>query len=209
MGSSTAGPVQARSVATRAALLEAAIECLCADGYAATTTTEIARRAGVSRGGQLHHFPTKAELVAAALEHLLERRLREFRELFVAGAADLDGLDSVVDRLWVIFEGQAFVAWVELWMAARTDPGLATIIVDFDRRFTDDTTVAAAEIVSRLGSYDQWTLELVRDFVFALMTGLALQRLVPRGQRPVADYLGVLKRVVAEMLSDNNLFGGR
>ncbi|MEJ7584857.1 MAG: TetR family transcriptional regulator [Acidimicrobiales bacterium] len=41
--------MQARSVATRAALLDAAVDSLRADGYAATTT-EIARRAGVSRG---------------------------------------------------------------------------------------------------------------------------------------------------------------
>jgi AcrR family transcriptional regulator len=41
---------------------------------AATTTIETARRAGLSRGAQLHHFPTKAELLTAAVEHLLHRK---------------------------------------------------------------------------------------------------------------------------------------
>ena len=50
--------VQERSLATKAALLDAAIESLVERGYAATTTIETARRAGVSRGAQLHHFPT-------------------------------------------------------------------------------------------------------------------------------------------------------
>ncbi|MGH9097700.1 MAG: TetR/AcrR family transcriptional regulator, partial [Acidimicrobiales bacterium] len=51
--------MQNRGIATRAALLNSAFECLVDLGFSATTTTEIAKRAGVSRGAQLHHFPTK------------------------------------------------------------------------------------------------------------------------------------------------------
>jgi AcrR family transcriptional regulator len=43
-------------------------------GWSGTTTTVIAGRAGVSRGAQLHHYPTRIELVIAAVEHLTERR---------------------------------------------------------------------------------------------------------------------------------------
>jgi len=65
-----------RTASTRARLLDATLECLCDLGYARTTTPEIARRAGLSRGAQLHHFPTKAELVTGAIEHLFARRNR-------------------------------------------------------------------------------------------------------------------------------------
>ena len=121
-------PAQARSVATRAALLDAALESLVERGYAATTTIETARRAGVSRGAQLHHFPTKAELLTAAVEHLLERRLAEFRDALAALDPSRDRLDAAVDLLWAMFQGPAFVAWVELWIAARTDPELASVV---------------------------------------------------------------------------------
>src|SRR5829696_6009341 len=131
-------PTQARSLATRAALLDAAIEALCADGYAAVTTTEVARRAGVSRGAQLYHFPTKAELLTAAVEHLLDVRLREFRSV-LEGGGPLERLDDAVDLLWAMFQGPAFVAWIELWMAARTDPDLAATVTEVDRRFTDES----------------------------------------------------------------------
>jgi len=47
-----------RRASTRARLLDATVECLVDHGYAATTTTVIAERAGVSRGAQLHHYPT-------------------------------------------------------------------------------------------------------------------------------------------------------
>jgi AcrR family transcriptional regulator len=194
-------PVQARSIATRAALLDAAVECVCANGYAAATTTEIARRAGVSRGAQMHHFPTKAELMAAAVEHLLQRRLHEFAEV-LATAPRFDRLDVAVDVVWTMFQGPAFVAWAELWIAARTDRDLAAVMVEVDRRFTDESRLMFVEVASGLGSHDPAQLEMARDFAFALMTGVALQRLVPRGQRPASDYLDVLKVVANMMLTD-------
>ncbi len=48
-----------RSAETRRRLLDATVACLFERGYAGTTTTELARRAGVSRGAQMHHFPKK------------------------------------------------------------------------------------------------------------------------------------------------------
>jgi AcrR family transcriptional regulator len=62
--SSTLG---ARAVATRqrrTAILDAALECFTARGYAATTIEEIRRRAGASVGSMYHHFPSKEELAA-------------------------------------------------------------------------------------------------------------------------------------------------
>src|SRR5580765_9050 len=97
------GPVQARSVATRAALLDAALDCLVADGYASLTTNEIARRAGVSRGAQLHHFPTKAELLTAAVEHLLQRRVREYEIALRSLAPGAIDVDTLVDLVWPMF----------------------------------------------------------------------------------------------------------
>ncbi|HWL49839.1 MAG TPA: helix-turn-helix domain-containing protein, partial [Acidimicrobiia bacterium] len=58
----------------RRRLLEATVECLVELGWAGTTTTVVSERAGVSRGAQLHHFPSKQDLVVAAVEHLSERR---------------------------------------------------------------------------------------------------------------------------------------
>jgi AcrR family transcriptional regulator len=181
-------------------LLDAAVECLGADGYASVTTTEIARRAGVSRGAQLHHFPTKAELLAAAVEHLLRRRLVEFGEVLAAAAPNLDRLDVAVDVLWTMFEGPAFAVWVELWIASRTDPDLAATMAEVDRRFTDESRLMFIEVASGLGAYDPRQLEMLRDFTFAVMTGVALQRLVPRGQRPASDYLDILKALMPAML---------
>ena len=68
-----------RSATTREALLDAAIACLIEEGYASTTTSRVAERAGVSRGAHLHHFQTRTALVGAAVEQLARRWLGELR----------------------------------------------------------------------------------------------------------------------------------
>jgi AcrR family transcriptional regulator len=190
-------PLQQRAIETRAALLDAALECLVELGYAATSTPEIARRAGVSRGAQLHHFPTKAGLLAAAVDRLLERRLAEFRKAFADLPPGTDELSAAVDVLWSMFEGPTFPAWAELWMAARTDPELAAVVVSLDRRFRDEALAIYTEIfpAPTIGAPDNplpatYALELA----FTLMDGMAFQRLVGGAHYlPAEDHLGVLK----------------
>ena len=105
-------------------LLEATIDCLVDHGYAGTSTTRVVERAGVTRGAQVHHFPTKAALVAAAMRHLAAKRAElAFSELDRIRSS-ADPVDGALDLLWDLHQGPVFSATVELWVAARTDPEL-------------------------------------------------------------------------------------
>ncbi|MCZ4519959.1 TetR/AcrR family transcriptional regulator [Rhodococcus ruber] len=119
-----------RTAETRAKLLDAAIDCLVELGFAKTSTQEIARRAGVSRGAQLHHFPSKESLVIAAVEHLVDRRLSEILE---AEPDPARGPEILADA----FSGPLFYAALELWVAARTDPALHEAMVPLERRVAE------------------------------------------------------------------------
>lgn len=184
--------LQERSIATRTALLDAALDSLVELGYAATTTLETARRAGVSRGAQQHHFPSRTELLTAAVERLLERRLGEFRQAVAALDSTRDPLDVAIDLLWQMFQGPAFVAWLELWVAARTDPTLAAAVMAMDQRFDEESRAAFLELFPAAAS-DEVLADIGRDFAFALMNGIALVGLNPHGERPARDHLEVLK----------------
>ncbi|QOC89950.1 TetR/AcrR family transcriptional regulator [Micromonospora craniellae] len=131
---STRVPQQQRSRATRARLLEATVECLVEHGWSGTTTTVVAARAGVSRGAQLHHYPTRAALVTAAVAHLTERRAAELRAEAEALPAGPRRLDRVVDLLAAAFTGPFFVAALELWVAARTDAELRAALLPLETR---------------------------------------------------------------------------
>lgn len=108
----------------RRRLLDATVDCLVRHGYSGTTTTRVTELAGVTRGAQVHHFPTRADLVAAAVRHLAARRAELAFEKIDAVRAAPDPLDAGLDLLWEIHQGPIQYATVEMWVAARTDPEL-------------------------------------------------------------------------------------
>jgi AcrR family transcriptional regulator len=117
-----------RTAETRDALLEATIACLVDVGYAGTTTRLVAERAGVSRGAQTHHFPTKTALVAAAIEYLFAQQAEYFRTAFEAHPQDRRTLDQAVEILWEIVRGPSYAAILEVTVAARTDRELRVVV---------------------------------------------------------------------------------
>ena len=122
-----------RRATTRAALLEATIECLVEYGYANTTTSRVVERAGVSRGAQVHHFPTKAELVAEAVGYLAELRADEMREALERLPEGRERTLAALDMLWKVHTGPLFQASLELWVAARTDAELRQQLLPIER----------------------------------------------------------------------------
>ena len=166
-------PQQERTRAMRQRLLDACVDCLVERGWSGTSTTLVSRRAGVSRGAQLHHFPTKNDLVVAAVTHLSEVRGRE-----LAAAADLlppgrRHTRAVLEMLAEHFTSPVFTAALELWVAARTDPELHAAVAPLEQRIGRDTHRRAVELLgideSRPGSRElvQATLDLVRGLGLA------------------------------------------
>jgi len=118
-------PVQKRAWDTRERILEAAVACLAEDGYAATTTSRIQERAGVSRGSLLHQFPARDDLLIAAVQHLAEQRTADIPTYDASGAA---GIDGAVEAIWATFHGPLFRAAIQLWAAAAHNPDLAAAL---------------------------------------------------------------------------------
>ncbi|HEX3794935.1 MAG TPA: TetR/AcrR family transcriptional regulator [Acidimicrobiales bacterium] len=117
-----------RTAGTQEALLEAAIGCLVEFGYAKTTTRVVADRAGVSRGAQTHHYPTKTELVTAAIGYLFDQQARRFRDAFAALPEDRRTVDQALALLWEIVSGPSYAAVLEVTVAARTDAELRVVV---------------------------------------------------------------------------------
>ncbi|KZB83636.1 TetR/AcrR family transcriptional regulator [Amycolatopsis regifaucium] len=108
----------------RVRLLDATIDCLVEYGYAGTTTTRVADRAGVTRGAQVHHFPTKADLVTSAIRHLAAKRTEVAMAEIDRLKASADPVGDALQLMWEMHQGPVFSATVELWVASRTDPEL-------------------------------------------------------------------------------------
>jgi AcrR family transcriptional regulator len=166
-------PQEERTRAMRLRLLEATVELLVERGWSGTSTTLVSQRAGVSRGAQLHHFPTKDDLVLAAVEHLTAVRAEEL-------AADADVLPAEPRRTRAVLEmlagqvsGPVFSAALELWVAARTDPALRAAVAPLEQRVGRDLhrrtveLLGVDEAVPGHRELVQATLDLVRGLGLA------------------------------------------
>jgi AcrR family transcriptional regulator len=172
-GTITRTPQEERSRAMRQRLLEATIDCLVERGWSGTSTTLVSRRAGVSRGAQLHHFPTKTDLVVAAVEHMGRRRSEALFEKAATLPRGRRRTRAVLDLLAEHFTSPLFIAALELWVAARTDPQLHAAVAPLEQRIGRDTHRQTVELLrvdeSHPGARElvQATLDLVRGLGLA------------------------------------------
>lgn len=121
-------PQQERSRTTKRSLVEAAVSCLTELGWARTTVALVAERAGVSRGATQHHFPTREDLLSAAVKHISDVQVAELREHVSSLPSGPVRTEAVVQMLLELYTGPTFRAGLHLWVAASTDEQLGALV---------------------------------------------------------------------------------
>ncbi len=163
-----------KSAATRNLIIEAAIKCFVELGYAQTTTTAIAEKAGLSRGAMLHHFPSKLDIVRAAVDHLHAKRLRAFRKAMSRGLPEHgDHVRQGVEAMWAHVRHPMFVAFFELSVASRTEPELAEILRPAQESFEEAWSHTARELFPEWEGREE-AFNVALDLCRYLMEGMAI-----------------------------------
>ncbi|RSU46629.1 TetR family transcriptional regulator [Sphingobium sp. WTD-1] len=117
-----------RTAQTRLALIEATIASIGDHGYTGASTTLIAQRAGVSRGAMLHHFATRAALMAQVVRHVFNSEMAEYEATRVRTGMG-DNLFDWPSLLWSVLSRPPGMAVLEILQATRSDPELAELVV--------------------------------------------------------------------------------
>jgi len=183
-----------RSATTRTALLDATIECLAELGYSGTTTAEVVRRAGLSRGAQVHHFPTKALLIAAALDHLLTIQRRTFTERFAALPEKSRTEATALGVLWTVLDSQAYRALLQLAVASFADDTLRESVADVFRQL--ERTVLGTFADHFPAAAERANADLLALFSFRAMGSAALYRELGLTQQ--AEEMVAMLRMLSE-----------
>ena len=187
-----------RSATTRDRLLNATMECLSESGYSNLTTKMVESRAGVSRGALLHHYPSKKDLLVAAVGYMARRWEREILDSTTAtGETGVSGLLRMLSRQ---FDAPLSFATMEIWVAARTDPTLRAALQEQE-----------AELQTRL-------FKFVRDFLnvdflseefqigvklyWQFLRGAAVSGIVERGPGEQVELLASLERLIAPLFDE-------
>ncbi|MGY6654493.1 TetR/AcrR family transcriptional regulator [Amycolatopsis sp. TRM77291] len=186
---------------TRTALLDATIDCLVDLGYARTSVQEICARAGVSKGAVQHHFSAKAELMAAAVEHLTEKLRGRLAASITALPGGASGVAAAIDLLWEGYSGTLSTAATELWVAARTDPELRAAIRPVDRALGRSTL---EHITAVAGDLPKERAEILFWLTVNLTRGLALDAELGGDPKRRRQLLDEWKRVAVMLYEDSS-----
>jgi AcrR family transcriptional regulator len=199
-------PKQRRSVATRARLVESAIEALVEQGLAGATTPRIAERARVSQGALFKHFPTKDAILAAAVESMLHAFVTDFEEqmqvaqLHTRAPADPDALvTAACAALWKVFRTREMRATFEVYIAARTDDALAQRLAPILDRHRDAILGQARALFPQRPNEREHDFETAVDAIVYSMQGAALGLFAPRPGLEI-DHLAFLERLARREL---------
>lgn len=157
--------------ATRQALVGAAVESLRTEGVAAVTTRRVASAARVAQSTVMYHFPTREDLVTAAVAQLaieLAGQARtHFEETTAVSALDLEGY---LDLLWREFTTPQALSVAQLWVGCWTDPQLAKTVKSLEQQFYG-LAVTAAEA---LAAPPEFSARAYMDTVMVVVRGLLM-----------------------------------
>jgi AcrR family transcriptional regulator len=189
-----------RGAATRIRLLDATIDSLVELGWAGTSTTEVVRRAGVSRGAQVHHYPSKEDLVLASIEHLLARREEEYTAAFDELPADRRTPAEAFELLWSQCFGRSFDAWLELAVAARRSPTLHARFVEVERRFAE-ATIDRFQALFPKEFADRELATIAMRLTFSVLDGVAIGRIAGVPEAELANVRAAFNVLAGSFLS--------
>ena len=190
-----------RSTETRLRMMSATLDCLIEEGYLNTTMHRISARAGMSRGAQTHHFPTKIDLIVAATEHLFN----EFAENVDEIARKSRGgstLDEFIDEVWARFFGGKFMyASLELIVASRSDPELNARLVPLIRNL--HTSLDRTWLTFFKGhNAEVGRPDVLLNLTLCLFRGMVVQSVLRKDPQYYDDLLSAWKRIIPMFVSE-------
>lgn len=188
-----------RRAATQSALLDATLDCLVDLGYSGTTTTEVCRRAGVSQGALFRYFPTKADLLTAAVEVMYGRLFDAYREGLEEVADADDRVEAAVRLLWQTFQRDDLLAALELYVAARTDEELRGALTRLEAPHEDRTVALAGELFADAADHDLFRpgIQLILDAV----QGAAVRAVALKDHHDIERELELLTALARQVLA--------
>lgn len=192
------GAAKSDAPSTRQRILEAAVSSLIEQGSARTTTLEVQRRAGVSRGALLHHFPTHAALLSSTIEELIKRNEASVNDSLnrLQGANDV--LERAIRVLAIATAQPAYLAEMELWAIARTDPELRTSLLEAERSARKDSERVLETLFAQGSSQPGASAAIAMTLEF--LRGLALSgvlRTSPvRRQQLISQWVTVARNIM-------------
>jgi AcrR family transcriptional regulator len=186
----------ARSAATREKILRATVDCLYSLGYHQTSTVVVTKIAGVSRGAMLHHFPSKADLMMATMEHIRGQQRISHRDKLTPIKDPRERFAALIDILWAQYSQPIGVARIEIMLASRSDPECGAYFANLDAELDRNHKARIWPLAERLGFKDRKRVDAIVQLYAAAIRGLAIDALHPMMRPDVQSAVALLRETM-------------
>lgn len=192
-----------RSAATRQAVLLAARDTICDLGYSKTTVAEVAHRAGVSRGAQVHHYPNKEKMMLAVADFIFSGVERDLSEMADRLDKEPGNVEAFINDIWErVFHRDNFCPVMEFVNAARTNPALRELLSVRWQRLLEAYDEIWAKVLNRSG-HGNPEMVMLLNLTLSMLRGMAFQRIIDDDNREYHDDLlkawtSIVKRIVGK-----------
>jgi len=191
------GRQAAKSKATQDNIINAVISLIKEKGFSAASSSQIAKRAGVTWGAVQHHFGGKEEI----LEEVLQRSHLKFHDTlsasrFTAGSPERR-VAKYVDAAWYHYQGEEYMATMEILLATR---GHGKAGNDLSISRSRESHLGLARRIFHDSNATDRVFQEVIYTVHCMLTGILIEMaLEPQSFDPKA-YIKRLKLTIAGML---------
>jgi TetR/AcrR family transcriptional repressor of bet genes len=180
----------------RAALVDATIDEIGAQGSLDVTVAQIARRAGMSTALAHHYFGSKEDIFLAAMRHTLTLYGAEVRGALAMAATPRARIEAVIRAGFgpANFRPAVIAAWLNFYVLARTVPEARRLLAVYHARLRSNLTHDLRPLAGNRAPD-------IADRIAGLIDGLylheSLSRRAPDGRRAAALVLASLDRELA------------
>src|SRR6266702_6033333 len=188
-----------RTEETRTRILKAASELIRQRGYARFRTAEVATEAGVSRGAQLHHFPTKDALVVATLEYVFEQAQILSRRRATAVNRPRDLIEAVIEDAKEFFFSEHFMVAIDIVLSTSTDQAVRKKILDISRKARRPVEAAWAEALAASNVPPAVAADVVA-LTLGVVRGMALRTLWDNDQKWFDQLFRLWRQMIRDFL---------
>jgi AcrR family transcriptional regulator len=184
-----------RTAATRTQILKAAANLIRRRGYARFRTADVAAEAGMSRGAQLHHFPTKDSLVVATLEYVFEQAQIVSRRRAAAINRPRDLIEAVIEDAREFFFSEHFMVAIDIVLSTSTDDAVRKQILDISRKARRPVETSWTEALTASGVPASLAADIVA-LTLSLVRGMALRTLWDNDPKWFDELFSLWRRMI-------------
>ena len=188
-----------RTEETRTRILKAASELIRRRGYARFRTADVAAEAGLSRGAQLHHFPTKDSLVVATLEYVFEQAQVQSRRRAAAVNRPRDLIEAVIEDAREFFFSEHFMVAIDIVLSTSTDQAVRKKILDISRKARRPVEAAWAEALAASNVPASIAADIVA-LTLGVVRGMALRTLWDNDQKWFDQLFRLWRQMIRDFL---------